>query len=93
MNQQQEFLTLLELPNYITSDIYLKKFWPLTGFEPSTQYILGGSRPSHGNFFSEKLLTLDIYFFQANVPSDEIQSVWIGSEGQVHLVAGHCGRG
>ena len=36
MNQQQEFLTLLELPNYITLDIYLKKFWPLMGFEPST---------------------------------------------------------
>ena len=33
------------------------------------------------------------FSFQANVSSDEIQGVWIGSEGQVHLVAGHCGRG
>ena len=50
MNQQQEFLTLLELPNYITLDIYLKKIRDSNLVHYSNLGV-GGSSPSQGNFF------------------------------------------
>ena len=34
-----------------------------------------------------------LLFCQANVPTDEVQDVRPGPQGQVHPPPGHCGRG
>jgi hypothetical protein len=34
-----------------------------------------------------------LLFCQANVPTDEVQDVRPGPQGQVHPSPGHCGRG